>query len=210
MASTCAGRWMLRRCRRCMTPGPSISSWCSPTSRSATAAVAFTRHFGEPEIFHQTSLSALEQRARDLPGLERRRGRPADAPGEPTQKQLSSARQWHTEFELSADAQRGLAAARHRDQPHRRHHSVHQHVQGLRGSADDAGRQVDGRRARHDFGMLHRITGAPAPTEAERTAMPPVWHPMVRRHPVSGRTSLYISPIYNDAGRRHRREARSG
>ena len=29
--------------------------------------------------------------------------------------------------------------------------------------------------------------------------MPPVWQPMVRRHPVTGRTSLYISPIYNDA-----------
>ena len=28
--------------------------------------------------------------------------------------------------------------------------------------------------------------------------MPPVWQPMCRRHPVTGRTSLYISPIYND------------
>ena len=28
--------------------------------------------------------------------------------------------------------------------------------------------------------------------------MPPVWQPMVRKHPVTGRQSLYISPIYND------------
>jgi taurine dioxygenase len=60
-------------------------------------------------------------------------------------------------------------------------------------------RKIEGRRARHDFSMLHRITGAPPPTPAEQAAMPAVWHPMVRRHPVSGRKSLYISSIYNDA-----------
>jgi hypothetical protein len=27
----------------------------------------------------------------------------------------------------------------------------------------------------------------------------PAWQPLVRRHPVTGRQSLYISPIYNDA-----------
>ena len=27
--------------------------------------------------------------------------------------------------------------------------------------------------------------------------MPPIWHPMVRRHPVTGRESLFVSPIYN-------------
>ena len=28
---------------------------------------------------------------------------------------------------------------------------------------------------------------------------PPIWQPMVRVHPETGATSLYISPIYNDA-----------
>ena len=60
-------------------------------------------------------------------------------------------------------------------------------------------REVEGRKARHDFSMLHRITGAPPPTAEEQARMPPVWHPMARRHPVSGRKSLFISSIYNDA-----------
>ena len=29
--------------------------------------------------------------------------------------------------------------------------------------------------------------------------MPPAWQPMIRKHPMTGRASLYISPIYNDA-----------
>ena len=41
-------------------------------------------------------------------------------------------------------------------------------------------RQVEGRKARHDFGMLSRLVGSPPPTAEEKAAMPPVWHPMVR------------------------------
>ncbi|MEZ5853467.1 MAG: TauD/TfdA family dioxygenase [Hyphomicrobiaceae bacterium] len=52
--------------------------------------------------------------------------------------------------------------------------------------------------ARVGLGMLARELGAREPTEAERQAMPPVWQPMVRKHPVAGRAALYISPIYND------------
>ena len=47
--------------------------------------------------------------------------------------------------------------------------------------------------------MLSRLVGSQPPTPEEQAAMPAVWHPMVRRHPVSGRKSLYISSIYNDA-----------
>jgi alpha-ketoglutarate-dependent taurine dioxygenase len=64
---------------------------------------------------------------------------------------------------------------------------------------DDLRRQVDGRKARHDFGNLHRLRDLKPLTEAEKTAMPPAWQPLIRRHPVTARKSLYISPIYNDA-----------
>src|SRR5262245_26864989 len=60
--------------------------------------VAFTRHFGEPEIFHQTSLSLRSDRVKEIFLVsnvdERDR---LMKPSEPSQKQLSSARQWHTD-----------------------------------------------------------------------------------------------------------------
>ncbi len=63
---------------------------------------------------------------------------------------------------------------------------------------DSLKRQVQGRKARHNFGHLHTLATLKPLTEEEKAAMPPVWQPMVRRHPVTGRRSLYISPIYND------------
>ncbi|MBG03913.1 MAG: taurine dioxygenase [Rhodospirillaceae bacterium] len=54
------------------------------------------------------------------------------------------------------------------------------------------------RRIRHNFGFLETLAPFKPLTAKERAAMPPVWQPAERRHPVTGKTSLYISPIYND------------
>ena len=59
-------------------------------------------------------------------------------------------------------------------------------------------KQVDGRRAIHNFEHLRVLTGLPPVSEEERAQRPPIWQPMVRRHPVTGRKSLFISVIYND------------
>jgi taurine dioxygenase len=162
--------------------------------------VAFTRHFGEPEIFHQTSLSLRSDRVKEIFLVsnvdEQDR---LMKPSEPSQKQLSSSRQWHTDS--SYRPQPSVGSLLHGIEISRtggvtqfiNMYMVYDELpEGLR-------RQVEGRKARHDFSMLSRLVGSPPPTEAEKAAMPPVWHPMVRRHPVTGRKSLYISSIYNDA-----------
>jgi alpha-ketoglutarate-dependent taurine dioxygenase len=162
--------------------------------------VDFTRHFGEPEIFHQTSLNLRSDRVKEIFLVSNVDGKNRlMRPSEPSQKQLSSARQWHTDSSYRpmpsvGSLLHGIEISRTGGitQFINMYEVYEQLPENLR-------RQVEGRRARHDFGMLHRITGAPAPTAAEQAAMPAVWHPLVRRHPVSGRKSLYISSIYNDA-----------
>ena len=162
--------------------------------------VAFTRHFGEPEIFHQTSLHLRSDRVREIFLVSNvDENDRLMTPAEPSQKQLSSSRQWHT------------------DSSYRTTPSVGSLLHGIEISRtggitqfinmymvydelpDGLRREVEGRKARHDFGMLHKLVGNPPPTKEEAAAMPPAWHPMVRRHPVTGRKSLYISSIYNDA-----------
>ncbi|HEY4169934.1 MAG TPA: TauD/TfdA family dioxygenase [Reyranella sp.] len=161
--------------------------------------VDFTRHFGEPEIFHQTSLSLRSDRVREIFLVSNvDENDRLMTPSEPSQKQLSSARQWHTDS--SYRPMPSVGSLLHGIEISRTG-GITQFINMYKVYEDlpeSLRRQVDGRRARHDFGMLHRITGAPAPTKAEQDAMPAVWHPMVRRHPVSGARSLYISSIYND------------
>ncbi|MBT4490341.1 MAG: TauD/TfdA family dioxygenase [Rhodospirillaceae bacterium] len=59
--------------------------------------------------------------------------------------------------------------------------------------------RIAGRRACHDFGHLATLGPIKPLTEAERQAMPPVWQPLVRSHPITERTCLFLSPIYNNA-----------
>src|SRR6185369_6385800 len=60
--------------------------------------VAFTRHFGEPEIFHQTSLNLRSDRVREIFLVSNvDENDRLMTPAEPSQKQLSSARRWHTD-----------------------------------------------------------------------------------------------------------------
>ena len=53
-------------------------------------------------------------------------------------------------------------------------------------------RQIDGLRAVHSWAASRRRAGAPPPSEVEMSERPPVDHPLVRTHPVTGAKTLYI------------------
>jgi len=53
--------------------------------------------------------------------------------------------------------------------------------------------QLAGLRAIHDLDQSRRRAGEPPMTESQRRAAPPVEHPVIRRDPVTGRKSLYVS-----------------
>ena len=160
--------------------------------------VAFTRHFGEPEIFHQTII-----RSRSAKEIFRVSNVDEDGnlmpPSHTTVQQLSLAQLWHTDSSYRqmpcvGSLLHGVEISRTGGET--QFINMYMVYDEL---PDDLRRQVDGRRARHDFGNLHRLRDLKPLTEAEKTAMPPAWQPLIRRHPVTARKSLYISPIYNDA-----------
>lgn len=160
--------------------------------------VEVTRYFGEPEVFHQDRIKSKYVRE-----IFRVANTDEDGnimpPSNPVQQQLSSARKWHTDS--SYREKPAIGSLLHGVEISRTggvtcFTNMYEVYDAL---PDTLKAKVEGRKARHDFEMLSRLTGAPKPTDAERAAMPAVWQPLVRRHPVTGRKSLYISPIYNDA-----------
>ena len=62
--------------------------------------------------------------------------------------------------------------------------------------------RLEGMTATHDFNkfweMMRREKGSTRPplTEAQRAAKPPVSHPVIMRHPITGRRVLYANPGY--------------
>ena len=120
-------------------------------------------------------------------------------PSHPTVKQVSLAQLWHTdssykEMPCVGSLLHGVEISRTGGET--QFINMYMVFDEL---PDRLRQQVEGRRARHDFENLHRLSDLKPLTEAERASMPPAWQPLVRRHPVTGRKSLYISPIYNDA-----------
>ncbi len=160
--------------------------------------VAFTHYLGEPEVFHQAIIKSKSQREIfrvsnvDDEGV-------LMPPSNPTVRQLSLAQYWHTDS--SYKTMPCVGALLHGVQVSRSGGETQfTNLYAVYAALPAALKQrIQGKRARHNFEHMHTLQTLRPMTDAERAAVPPVWHPLVRLHPVTGRTSLYISPIYNDA-----------
>ena len=158
--------------------------------------IAFARQFGELEMHHQDIL-----RSARAPEIFRVANVDEDgrlmAPSHPSVAQISLTKHWHTDSSFRPVPSMGsiLRAVEVTEAGGETcFTNMYRVYQALPAALK---RQVEGRRARHDFGHLETLAPIKPLSEAERAAMPPVWQPMVRRHPVTGGKSLYISPIYN-------------
>jgi taurine dioxygenase len=160
--------------------------------------VAFTRYFGEPEIFHQKII-----RSEHVKEIFRVSNVDEDGvlmpPDHPVSQQLSLAQFWHTdssyrEIPCTGALLHGVEVSRTGGET--QFTNMYLVYDAL---PENLKRQIEGRKAQHDFGHMHTQANLKPLTEEEKAAMPPVWQPMVRKHPVTLRKALYISPIYNNA-----------
>lgn len=159
---------------------------------------AFSRQFGELEEHHQKIIKDKANPAIFKVSNVDENGNIRPPATDLTMKQLLSTKMWHTDSSFRENPAMGSIL-----------HGVEVVDEGGETcftnmeavyEALPAGlkKQVEGRRCLHDFAYLSVISGGPKPTDEEMAKMPPIWQPMVRVHPVTGRKSLYISPIYNE------------
>ena len=165
---------------------------------SDTQQIAFARMFGDLETHHQDIIKSAHE-----PEIFRVSNVDDDgnlmAPDHPTVAQISLAQRWHTDSSYRSNPSMGsiLHGLEVTDEGGETcFTNMYRVYDALPKRLRD---RVGDRKLRHDFGQLCKLAPIRPLTDAERAAMPPVWQPMRRRHPVTGRVSLYISPIYNDA-----------
>jgi len=160
--------------------------------------IAFARRFGELEVHHQDII-----KSRAAPEIFRVSNVDDDGnlmtAAHPSVAQISLAQRWHTDSSYRpvpsmGSILHGIEVTREGGETwFSNMYKVHDALPAA------TRQQIEGRKARHDFAHLTTLAPIKPLTEAERQAMPPVWQPLLRRHPVTGRNSLFISPIYNDA-----------
>src|SRR4029453_780861 len=128
-----------------------------PATRAGAAErVPSPRHFGEPEIFHQTSLNLRSDRVKEIFLVSNVDGENRlMKPSEPSQKHVSSAPQWHTDS--SYRPMPSVGSLLHGIEISRtggitQFINMYKVYEAL---PETLRRQVEGRKARHDFGMLH-------------------------------------------------------
>jgi len=160
--------------------------------------VAFTRYFGEPEIFHQKIIRS--ERVKEIFRVSNvDEDNNLMPPDHPIAQQVALAQFWHTDssyrqIPCTGALLHGVEVSRTGGET--QFTNMYLVYDAL---PDSLKRQIEGRKAQHNFGHMHTQAALKPLTEEEKAAMPPIWQPMVRRHPVTGRKALYISPIYNDA-----------
>ena len=159
--------------------------------------VAFTRFLGEPEIFHQKIIKSKSVREIFRVSNVDDEGRLMPAT-DPTVLQLSLAQSWHTDSSYSplpcvGALLHGVEVSRSGGET--QFTNLYKVYEAM---PDGLKARIAGRKARHNFEHMHTLQPLRPMTDAERAAVPPVWHPLARVHPVTQRKSLYISPIYND------------
>jgi len=160
--------------------------------------IALARRFGDLEVHHQDII-----KSRTAPEIFRVSNVDDDGnlmtPANPSVVQIALAQRWHTDSSYRPVPSMGSIL-----------HGIEVTAEGgetlftnmykvYASLPTPLRKKIEGRKARHDFAHLATLAPIKPMTEAESQDMPPVWQPMVRQHPVTGRKSLFISPIYNDA-----------